>query len=350
MSIIDCDIHPAMASPAALYPWLPARWREHWGEYGTRLRQGLSSSLPYPRMTPAACRLDAAPPKGGPAGSDLDYMRTTHLDPLGIELGVLQPLGALNHQRNLEFATALCSAVNDWQREEWCAKEPRLRASIVLPQDDPAACAREIAKRAQDKAFLQVSLSPRTEQPLGRKQHWPIFQAAVECDLPIGIHVIGYGYHAFTGSGWPSFYLEEYVSNVQAFQAVLTSLVMEGVFEAFPTLRVTLIEGGLAWVPALCWRLDRAWARMRSELPQVKRPPSEYIRQQVWFTTQPIEEPERPGDLVPLLEQVGWDRVLFSTDYPHWDQDDPRYAFKVPLPPGRREQIMAGNARALYRL
>ena len=76
-------------------------------------------------------------------------------------------------------------------------------------------------------------------------------------------------------------------------QAVMASLVFEGVFERFPKLRICLIESGFTWVPALTWRMDRQWERMRKEVPHVKRPPSEYVREHFWFATQPIEEPER---------------------------------------------------------
>ena len=51
-----------------------------------------------------------------------------------------------------------------------------------------------------------------------------------------------------------------------------------------------------------------------------------------------------------MIEWVGADRLLFSSDYPHWDFDDPRFAFKTPLSETERRKIFSGNARALYRL
>jgi predicted TIM-barrel fold metal-dependent hydrolase len=110
------------------------------------------------------------------------------------------------------------------------------------------------------------------------------------------------------------------------------------------------VEGGFAWAPSLGWRMDRQWERMRSEVPDVKRPPSEYIREHIWYTTQPVEEPVRPDQLRDIIGWLGWDRLMFSTDYPHWDFDDPRYAFKIPLSEAEKEKIFRGNARALYRL
>ena len=80
-----------------------------------------------------------------------------------------------------------------------------------------------------------------------------------------------------------------------------------------------IIEAGYTWAPALGWRMDKHWERMRKEVPHLKRPPSEYLREHFWFTTQPIEEPDDPAHLVEMFDWIGWDRMLFSTDYPHWD-------------------------------
>jgi predicted TIM-barrel fold metal-dependent hydrolase len=97
--------------------------------------------------------------------------------------------------------------------------------------------------------------------------------------------------------------------------------------------------------------MDKAWERMRAEVPHVKRPPSEYVRQHVWFTTQPIDEPDRPEHLVDIMKWVGWDRIMFSTDYPHWDFDDPAQVFaKLKLTAQQKAALLRDNARALYRL
>ena len=81
-----------------------------------------------------------------------------------------------------------------------------------------------------------------------------------------------------------------------------------------------------------------------------ERKPSEYVREHFWFTTQPIDEPDEAKHLRNLIEWVGVDRLLFSSDYPHWDFDDPRFAFKTPLTEAERAKIFNGNARALYKL
>ena len=351
LAIVDCDIHPAYRSPADLHPFLPARWREHMTTFGEHLRQGLSGQLAWPRMMASGMRVDAFPEQG-PPGSDLDLMRRQHLDANGVEYGMLMQLsrGGME-ERNLDFAAALSRAINDWQLETFVKPEPRLRAGIVVPQEDAAFAASEIEHRADDHRFAQILISPRSSDRLGHRRYRPIFEAAQRCKRPIALHVQGFsGGHASTGSGWPTYYMQEHYAMVGNMQAVMTSLVFEGVFERFPGLKIVLIEGGFAWVPALTWRMDKHWERMRKETPHVKRPPSEYVREHFWFTTQPIEEPENPADLAEIMEWVGYDRLMFSTDYPHWDFDDPHRAFKTQLSEQQRAGLFRDNAKALYAL
>jgi predicted TIM-barrel fold metal-dependent hydrolase len=63
-----------------------------------------------------------------------------------------------------------------------------------------------------------------------------------------------------------------------------------------------------------------------------------------------VDEPERPEDLRAVLDWIGWDRVLFSTDYPHWDMDNPDYALRIRMSDDERRMIYAGNARTVYGL
>jgi uncharacterized protein len=264
-----------------------------------------------------------------------------------VEIGNLVALsrGGME-ERNLDFATALSQAVNDWQIENWVKPEPRLRAGIVVPQEDAAFAASEIERRANDRRFVQVIFSPRAADPIGHRRYWPIYEAAERNDLPLGLHSAGFsGGHPSTSSGWPTYYMQEHYSFFTAMQGVVTSLIFEGVFERFPKLKVVLIEGGFTWAPALGWRMDKHWERMRSEIPHVKRPPSEYLRENFWFTTQPIEEPSKPAHLAEIIDWLGWDRLIFSSDYPHWDFDHPRHIFKFHLTTNRSRWSCAATPK-----
>ena len=346
-AIADGDIHP-YPKDKALYQFLEPRWQRHLQTYGKRQRQGFLGGPAYPKGQPDAARRDAYPADGGKPGSDLDFMRAQHLDPNNVQLGILNPLRTGQGLQNHDLAAALCRATNDWQVAEWTSKEPRLKASVVVPYEDAAASAEEIDRRAGDPNFAQVLLLSRTAEPLGQRRYWPIYAAAERANLPIGVHAFGYGGDPLTPGGWPSFYIEEMVGHAQNTQALLTSMVIEGVFERFPRLRVVLIESGFAWLASLMWRLDKHWKTLRDETPHLKRLPSEYIREHVWVTTQPVEEPEPRRHLRDVIDWIGWDRLLFATDYPHWDFDDPARAFPLRMELEQRHGLFLDNARTVY--
>ena len=349
LGVIDCDIHPLLRSRKALYPYLAKRWQDVLDTYGPRTCQPFLNSAAYPKSQPALSRLDSWPPTGGPPGSDLAFMRAQHLDPLDIEIGILQVLfPSTKDQRDLGLGAAMATALNDWQIAEWCEPEPRLRGSIAVASEDTEATVAEIERRAGDKRFASLFLTPKTSEPLGRKRYWPIYAAAQAAGIPIGIHTGGINGHPGTPGGPPSLYIEDHFGNAMSMQSTLTSLVLEGVMERFPDLKFVMIEGGFGWAPSCMWRMDKHWARMRDEVPHVRMKPSDYVRRQVWFASQPIEEPERAEDLSVLCEWIGWDRVVFATDYPHWDMDDPRHAFKTRLSKPHERMVFADNARAAY--
>ena len=346
-AIVDCDIHTAPANDQVLYKYLPQRWQEYHSTIGNR---GHTGGI-YTRAVPNAARHDAWPPNGGPPGSDLDFLRAQLLDHWQLEYGILNPLYGAGGQLNLEYGAALSRALNDWQVAEWTEPEPRLKASVIVPYEDGELSAAEIHRVGDHPDFVQVLLIVRTAEPLGRRKYWKMYEAACEHNLPIGIHFGGAGGGPITGGGWPSHYIEDHGGMPQAFQAQVASLVCEGVFEQFPTLRVVLIEGGFAWLPSLAWRLDQSWRKLRAEVPDLKRAPSEYIHDHFWLTTQPMEEPPQRHYFQQLMQQLDADdRLMFATDYPHWDFDAPDRAFPIQLERTLRQKIMAGNARKLYNL
>jgi uncharacterized protein len=347
LAVIDCDIHNAIASPKALTKYLPERWRRHHEVFGMRGHSGAY----YPRANLNAARTDSWPPSGLPPGADLSFLQKQLLDEWGMEYGVLNPLNGAGGVLNLPYAAALSAATNDWQVEEWLDPEPRLRASIIVPYEDGELSAAEIDRVAGDQRFVQALLVARTTEPLGRRKYWRMYEALVRHDLPLGIHFGGSGGSPITAVGWPSFYIEDHAGMPTSFEYQVASLVFEGVFEAFPTLKVVLIEGGFAWLPALMWRMDAAYRKLRDEVPALKRLPSEYVREHFWITTQPVEEPPKPRQFVEFLDHLNMsDRLMFATDYPHWDFDAPDAAIPATVSPDLRRSILADNARALYQL
>ena len=126
---------------------------------------------------------------------------------------------------------------------------------------------------------------------------------------------------------------------------------LAGVFEAFPGLNVVSVENGFGWAASMMWRLDASWQVLKSEVPDLKRAPSEYVREHCYWSTQPMEEPHQARYFLEMLEQLGLDdNLMFASDYPHWDWDSPEGAFPVNLPDDLKSKIYYENGRRLYRL
>ncbi len=247
-----------------------------------------------------------------------------------------------------DMSLAFCRAINDWMAREWLDRDSRLRASIVIPIQNPEMAAEEIERVAADPRFVQVLVLVMGDMPLGRRAYWPIYKAAERLGLPIGIHAGSTFRHAPTPMGFPSFHLEDYVSQAQAFDSQLLSLITEGVFTKFPLLKVVLIESGFTWLPTFLWRTNKIWRGLRAEVPWVQRPPAEIVRDCVRLTLTPVDGPPDAAMLERTMEHIGSDEVmLFSTDYPHWhfDGDDV-------MPEGFSDasirRMMIDNPRATY--
>lgn len=340
---IDCDIHAEVPSIEALAPYLDDRWREVIRVSG--FQGPLDTAYPASAATTLRPELRAA----GLKAVGLPQVQADVLDGLGVAVGILNCAYAVDSLHNPDAQVAVARAVNDWLAAEWLAPEPRLRASITVPTGYPDEAAREIERAAGSRGFVQVALPVRSAVPYGNRRYWPIFEAAARLELPAALQFGGAPGNPPSPVGWPTTYVEEYVGMASVYQSQLVSLVAEGVFDRFPTLRAVVLEGGFTWLPSLLWRLDKDWKGIRREVPWVRRNPSAYLREHVRFTLQPVDAPTTPQQLGQIVLQLGSDELLlFSTDYPHWHGDRLADCLPAGLPAGQVERIMAANARAIY--
>jgi predicted TIM-barrel fold metal-dependent hydrolase len=342
MGGIDCDIHPAVPAMDALLPYLSGHWRDSVVQRGVHEL----NSIAYPLHAPLSARPDWRSGNRRPA-SDLESVRCQALAPFGTRIAICNCLYGVHLLFSEDMAAAFARAVNDWIAREWLDREPRLRASIVVPLQNSDMAVDEIERRAADRRFVQVLLPVMGEMPLGKRAYWPIYAAAERHDLPICIHAGSAYHHPVTSVGWPSYYTEDYAAQSVAFQAQLTSLVCEGVFSKFPKLRVVLAESGITWLPAYLWRLTKYWRGLRSEIPWTVASPNEIVRGNVRFTLQPVDAPT--GDIFArILDHLGCDELmLFSTDYPHWQFDGDRVLPEA-LSGDLVQKIMLENPQRTY--
>jgi predicted TIM-barrel fold metal-dependent hydrolase len=348
--VVDCDAHnfPMLED---LRPYMAARWRQYLDTFGLRS----PSELGIVRARWMASRADSWGPSGKLPGSDPDFFIEQLLDGTGIDCAILNSI-VMSVQTHVggnqpqQLTNAVMAATNDWVAEHWLGMDDRLRASISTPFEDPVALVREAERGYDDGRFVQIQIPYRTNKPLGHQKYWPLFEVCTARGMPLAMHPGSIGNNLVTGAGWVSFYFEDHTGLPHALYSQMASLVCEGVFDRFPDLKIVIQEGGWSWVAPFLWRFDRAFEQLRAEVPHLQRRPSEYIREHYWFTTQPIEEPERPEQFGQALAALGMsDRLLFSSDYPHWDFDPPS-ALPTSLNADLRRAILHGNALALYNL
>ncbi len=353
MRVIDCDVHNSWSDARVLLPYLDAYHRDllERGEL-----PGGRGSFPHahrPWLHPEGfTRADAVPADGGTPGSDYELMREQLLDRYDLEYAILTGDEAIEASTlaNPYFASALVRAANDWTVEEWLSRDPRLKGSLVVAPQDPHGAAREIRRLGGHPDLVQVLVSSGSQRPYGDPVFHPIWEAAAEMGLPIAAHLGGQGgINANpTGSGPATFFWETHALLCETGMGHVASLIAHGVFEKWPSLKFVLIECGVAWVPTILWRLDADYKALRKETPWLKRLPSEYLRDHMRFTTQPLEQPKRLDTLWALLEEIDAEHtLLFASDYPHWDFDDPTL---MRFPSAWRERIRSENARELYGL
>jgi uncharacterized protein len=340
---IDCDVHPTVTDIRQLLPHLDTYWRDSVEERGVL---SLESSS-YPPNAPISARPDFRGPNGY-AATEVSALSAQVFDRWQSSLAICNCLYGVQLVYNEDMAAAFARALNDWIAAEWLDRDPRLRASIVVPMQNVEMAVAEIERCARDRRFVQVLVLAMQETPLGRRHFWPIYAAAERLGLPLGIHAGSNYRNPVTSLGWPSFYVEDYTSQAQGFQGQVTSLICEGVFAKYPKLKVVLIESGVTWLPGFLWRFSKFWRGARTEVPWVDRSPAEIVRDNFRLTIQPFDGPPNREDVERVIEHLRSDEMLlFSSDFPHWqfDGDD---AMPHGIPAGLKRKILVENPLATY--
>jgi predicted TIM-barrel fold metal-dependent hydrolase len=342
MRIIDTDVHESFGTVKDLVPYLRSPYRDWIAQGAWR-----GFTQPFAYTSPGnGNRADVKNADGSASISDYNLMREHLLDAYDISYAVLTGYfypTMLSMQFGL--GNALASAYNDYVAECWLAKDKRFIGSVQIFARDPEGAAREIDRMAAHPQVRQVMLPIVGDIAYGHPIYRPIFEAASRNELMIAFHHTTLAQGPY---GMGLHYIERHALIPIAIMPQIISIVINGLCDSYPKLKFIVLEGGFSWLPHLMWRLDREYRQSRVEVPWIKKLPSEHIRDRVRLCTQPTED-ITADQWLKVVDLMGTENILvFATDYPHFDFDDPRTAIPRALPQELRERIFWRNAADFY--
>jgi len=339
--LIDTDVHENLGSYLDLLPYLDPVWHRFIKNEGSRWHGLIGSAYPMPinRARPDWVLADgtyAVDPKAA----------AKHLfEDLGVTTAILNGFFHVTRlEHDYEFAQAMARAYNDWQIDRWLSTDKRFRGSVHIVMHDPIAAAKEIDRVAKNPQIVQVFIPTYPNRQYGDPMYRPIYEAAVRNGLALTLH---HGSETPTILGYPRYFIEWHtLASPQAHMGQLTSLLFNGTFDAFPDLKLVILESDVGWLPWLTKRMDQHYRELRSNVPWLKHKPSHYVRNNVRFSTQPLND-ITAAEFAEMIEKHGLEDVyMFSTDYPHWDSEGPEVI--QALPEALRNRVRYQNALATF--
>ena len=269
--------------------------------------------------------------------------RLKHIDELGVDIQIIFPtifIIPLTPRPEIDFA--LCRSYNRWMADIWRQAKDRLRWVAVLPLlsiDKVYDEARFAKENGAVGIFLRGS---ECDLLLSDSYFFPLYDAASRLDLPICIH-------SATGSPILFNYFKYETIGFSKFKLVLVgafhNLIMDGIPERFPRLKVAFLEVSAQWLPYVLTDLAKRYHLQGRELNK-----KDLLRASRFYVGC-----ETSDDLPYIIGYAGEDNLVVGTDYGHADSATELLALRGVLDDTRlsgsiAKKIVSDNARALYGL
>jgi uncharacterized protein len=289
--------------------------------------------------------------KGNWAGDGKSWSEA--LEAGGMAMAVLYPtLGLfMPFLRDPDWAVALSRAYNTMLYKEVTSQSSRLRGVALLPLQDPAAAARELERCVGELGFVAGMLSADSYYLLGHARFDPIYATAQRLRVPVTVHAAGTDMNAVGHEPFPKFIQAHTVSHVFAQLRQITSMMFDGVPVRFPDLSIAYLEAGAGWIPYFLQRMDEEYEKRGfAEAKLLTEAPSEMVHSHAIYFSCEADEPMLPQ----ALGYVGEDRIMYASDFPHWDHSYPRsvkeLADRTDLTDDAKRGVLAANARKFYKI
>jgi predicted TIM-barrel fold metal-dependent hydrolase len=311
------------------------------GDFGLRY-QDVGGRIPH--------QADRREPSDDPSVHKDVVLARRSMDALGIDRMIMFPnsllLIGLHPQREME--AALGCAYNRWVVDRILPADDRIMTLAFLPFSTPDVACRVVEDFASTDRVVGYCITSTRHNPVHGNDYMRLYRMIEETGKPIAFHA-AYHWQDPSLATVPTFLGMHALGFVWCNMVHMTNWILTGMPERFPRLKTLWVESGLAWVPFLMQRLDDQYLMRQSEAPLLKRLPSEYMRTNCWYSSQPMER----GNLKALeltFEMINASsQLLYSSDWPHFDFDTPGAITALPfLTEEARRNILGLNAARLF--
>jgi len=250
----------------------------------------------------------------------------------------------------IDMEVTLGRAYTRWLVETILPADKRIKSFAYLPFNSPQAAVKMVEDFGDCDGIIGFCVTSARYKPVYHNDYMRLYAMLEERGLPIAFHA---GYH------WndPSLATINRFLGMHALGFVwcnmvhMTNWVLNGIPERFPKLKSLWVESGLAWVPFLMQRLDEQYLMRTSEAPLLKRLPSDYMRENCWYSSQPMERTNMKATQLTLEMINAESQLLYSSDWPHFDFDTPSIVSRLPfLSEQAQRNILGLNAAKLFNL
>jgi len=275
------------------------------------------------------------------------------MDAIGIDQICLfpTPMLSLGLTPRPEVEVALARAYARWLCEVVLATDPRIKSSLYLPLNDPEATYKMVKDFAGKPGVIGFTICSPHYKAVYDNAYVKTYALLEEMGLPLVFHG-AFAWGQDKSISLCNRFLAVHALGFSWFNILhCTNWLVNGMPERFPKLKTIWIESGLAWIPFLMQRLDNEWMMRSSEVPLLKRRPSDYMRE-MYYSTQPMEMVNNREALELTFKMINAEtQLMYASDYPHWDMDLPSTIYDLPfLSEQAKRNILGGNAKRVFHL
>ena len=280
--------------------------------------------------------------------------RIKDMDFEGVDVNLTLPsgwFGTWTSTDDVALEAGMYRAYHRWM-EAYCGRFPGRLGGVIL------ACGRDIKSAVEEikrwgKSGWAWGVLPYAPygMPLDHPDFEPVWAAAAEHDLAITLHTFTVmpPYAPGGTDNWENLFLQRSASHPWCGMRNMASLIGSGLMDRYSNLRIGTLEAGHGWLPFWMARIDEHARTIRSEIPDLKMMPSEYVLSGRYF--QSIEIPEGLKLTNAVIDLVGEDVLMYASDYPHGESHFPESVGMVldwDMPRARKQKLFWENAVKLY--